>query len=134
MANRLVLGAFDGDMVLRVSRPGYNVLSTGLTAEQISFDSRWVSTGKIWTRGMTTNFVGNGDTVEVAIPLGYTPTSETLPIILRMLKRPANIYGGGWEPNTGLLRFEGTTAYVGYVLAHISQFEALYYVVMRPLG
>lgn len=44
MANRAVLGAFSGTQVLRVSRPGFNVLSTSLTSDQLAFDSRWTET------------------------------------------------------------------------------------------
>lgn len=51
MANRVVLGAFDGTYVLRASRPGFNVLSTTLTTEQLAFDSRWSEAGNIFLRG-----------------------------------------------------------------------------------
>lgn len=51
MANRAVLGAFDGTYVLRVSKPGFNVLSTGLTVDQLAFDSRWAETGNAFMSG-----------------------------------------------------------------------------------
>ncbi|EKF43971.1 hypothetical protein NA8A_04145 [Nitratireductor indicus C115] len=51
MANRIVLGAFDGTFVLRASRPGYDVLDPALLPEHVSFDSRWQEAGNIVQRG-----------------------------------------------------------------------------------
>ena len=52
MANRLILGAFNGSMVLRVSRPGYNVLDDSLPASAISFDSRWGIAANVMQTGI----------------------------------------------------------------------------------
>lgn len=41
MANRLILGEFGGDYVLRVSRPSRNVLDPNLARKHLAFDSRW---------------------------------------------------------------------------------------------
>lgn len=42
MTNRVVYGALPGGGYgLRVSRPGNDVLNTGLTGPQLAFDSRW---------------------------------------------------------------------------------------------
>jgi len=41
MANRVILGEFGGDYVLRVSRPGFNVLDPALPRHHLAFDSRW---------------------------------------------------------------------------------------------
>lgn len=54
MANRLLLGKHPNfaDIRLRISRPGFNVLSTGLTRDQIHFDSTlWNSTLGILATG-----------------------------------------------------------------------------------
>lgn len=54
MANRVVLGEFDGDYVLRISRPGFNVLSTSLPRQNLAFDSRWPENMNIVTSATVT--------------------------------------------------------------------------------
>lgn len=54
MANRVVLGAFDNTFALRVSKPGYNVLSTTLTAKQLAFSSQWAETANTILKGSIT--------------------------------------------------------------------------------
>lgn len=51
MVDRVLLGAFDGTYVLRVSRPGYDVKNPALTPNQLSFDSRWQEAGQELMRG-----------------------------------------------------------------------------------
>ena len=41
MVARVVLGSFAGTPRLRVSRPGFDVLDTGLVAAELAFDSAW---------------------------------------------------------------------------------------------
>lgn len=52
MTNRVILGAFAGTHVLRISRPGFNVQDDTLIPEQIAFDSRWASTANIIAQGI----------------------------------------------------------------------------------
>lgn len=54
MTNRLILGAFAGTFVLRVSRPGFNVMDDSLPPECISFDSRWQETMNVLMSGQVT--------------------------------------------------------------------------------
>lgn len=51
MANRVVLGSFGGTYVLRVSRPGFNVLDDGLSPNAVAFDSRWSDAGNLYMSG-----------------------------------------------------------------------------------
>jgi hypothetical protein len=53
MANRTVLGAFDNTFVLRTSRPGFDVLSTGLAPQQVAFDSRFARAANVYASGVT---------------------------------------------------------------------------------
>lgn len=73
MANRVVLGAFDGTYVLRVSRPGFNVLSTGLTRSQLSFDSRWPETGNELLSGSFSINTSNTVTINFGTTLADVP-------------------------------------------------------------
>lgn len=41
MANRLVIGAFDGKSRVRISKPGRDVLDPALRSDRIAFDSTW---------------------------------------------------------------------------------------------
>lgn len=51
MVDRTLLGLFNGDHRLRCSLPNYDVKNTGLTPEQLSFDSSWPEIGNILVRG-----------------------------------------------------------------------------------
>ena len=81
MANRVVLGAFDGTHVLRVSRPGFNVLSTGLTPKQLAFDSRWQESGNVFMSG---NFSAPATGSWLTIPFGTTFNTPPL-VLLRII-------------------------------------------------
>jgi len=86
MANRLVLGEFNGEQALRISRPGYNVLSPGLWPEELSFDSRWTEIDWIFMHGY------------IAIPPGAPgvqlnfPVLPRPPIVLWQYRYDANSY------------------------------------------
>lgn len=47
MANRMILGSFNGDHVLRVSRPEHNVLNPNLARKNLAFDSQWPETMQV---------------------------------------------------------------------------------------
>lgn len=51
MANRVVLGSFADTYVLRVSKPGFNVLDDTLSTDKVVFDSRWAETGNVMQSG-----------------------------------------------------------------------------------
>lgn len=69
MANRVVLGEFDGDYVLRISRPGFNVLSTSLPRQNLAFDSRWPENMNIVTSATVT--VSGAGIYSVPHGMGY---------------------------------------------------------------
>ena len=84
MANRVVLGEFNGDYVLRVSRPGFNVLDPNLPRHQLAFDSRWPENLNIAARG-TFELITTMD-----IPHGMT--YGTGPVVLSWLEADGYIY------------------------------------------
>lgn len=43
MANRVVIGAFDGSYVLRVTKPGHNALDPNVPSTGMVYDSRWAT-------------------------------------------------------------------------------------------
>lgn len=75
MANRVVMGAFDSTHVLRVSKPGHNVLAPGLSKEQLSFDSRWSESALVLIAGIVAVPVGawTAVTVNFGVTLSYIP-------------------------------------------------------------
>lgn len=79
MANRVVLGAFDGTYVLRVSTPTKNVLDTALSKQDIVFDSRWYNTLNLHQKGSCSIPSGvNND----YITLASWPALNNNPIVL----------------------------------------------------
>lgn len=66
MANRVILGEFGGDYVLRVSRPGFNVLDPALPRQNLAFDSRWpenmniVASGTLGYSGSAVSAINHG--------------------------------------------------------------------------
>ncbi|WP_274426740.1 hypothetical protein [Chelativorans sp. YIM 93263] len=90
MANRVVLGAFDGTYVLRCSRPGYNVLSTGLPVERLSFDSRWDEVGNIMLTGSITRASGASPT---RVNFGETLSQAPVVFVFRSTDTPNR-----WQP------------------------------------
>lgn len=48
MTNRVIMGKFQNDFVLRASMPGYDVLNPNLPPEQLVFDSRWSKVSSIY--------------------------------------------------------------------------------------
>lgn len=54
MANRVIMGSFNGDYRLRISAPGYDVLNTGLVSPQLRFSTDWGRLGNIWMQGTIT--------------------------------------------------------------------------------
>lgn len=94
MVNRVVLGAHAGTYVLRVSRPGYNVLNDSIPLSAVAFDSRWGDDLRIYQQG--TFAVPSGNSGEVkkvvnwpnltyvpAVLFTYQTTSDNFPDIRR---------------------------------------------------
>jgi hypothetical protein len=124
MANRVVLGAFDNTFVLRVSRPGNNVLDTALAPEKLSFDSRWNSLLKVVQQGTIRGTMAYVDMVgwqwyaNIYIPPSLY-VAGNFPLIICSV-RPhypdykAQIFVGGafsngWNPSTGILSITAET-------------------------
>lgn len=101
MVARSVLGLFDGSYRLRVSKPGNNVLSTGLTREQLAFDSTWDEIIQIVASGTATSSNSNEGSstfkryllYEFATPLTYVPMVLLLGPSSKIFKNnPGDIY------------------------------------------
>lgn len=90
MANRVVVGAFAGTYVLRVSRPGFDVLNGGLTPEQLVFDSRWSEAGNVFLRGSVVR-ANAGDATQIMF--GETFSQPPAIFVYRSTDVP-NV----WEP------------------------------------
>lgn len=76
MANRVVLGALPGGgLGLRVSRPGKNVLDTGLAPKDLAFDSRWPAAMRLVKSGAatTSSTPGAGATIMFGRTLPVEP-------------------------------------------------------------
>lgn len=86
MANRVVLGEFGGDYVLRVSRPGFNVLDPALPRHQLAFDSRWPENLNIASRG--TFAFNSGNVFDVSHGMSYA----TGPVVLAWVEVAGYIY------------------------------------------
>lgn len=74
MARRTILGHFtDGGYGLRVSKPGYDVMTNPVDNSQLMFNSDWASCFPIhWTSGMFAIGAG-GSTNLYFTALGYVP-------------------------------------------------------------
>lgn len=64
MTPRSILGMFDGQYRLRVSRPGYDVTDVNLTEEQLAFDSAWLESANLFMSGSYTH-VNNRDNATI---------------------------------------------------------------------
>ncbi|AGC36063.1 hypothetical protein B7L88_gp019 [Rhizobium phage RHEph10] len=137
MTNRVVLGAFDGTFVLRISKPGFNVLDTALSDANLSFDSRWSSVGKVWMKGVLpqlafTQFSSGGSpSVKASFGLGYTPAANAPPVLIAMMKLAGS---SQYRPIFGLESYVvGSTMNIGISFFSKPQIDAVYYLVWRPL-
>lgn len=89
MVNRIVLGAFDNTFVLRASRPTFDVLSTGLTTNQLAFDSRWGEASNCFLIGSFT--FGTASYVDVMF--GETFALNSLPFVATHARIGSNQLG-----------------------------------------
>lgn len=64
MSNRAILGQLpDGQMGLRVSRPGQNALNDSLDPKQVAFDTRWIGACRVFSTGVISISSGSTQTV-----------------------------------------------------------------------
>jgi hypothetical protein len=113
MSNRLILGAFDSTFVLRVSRPGANVLDPALPVEKLAFDSRWASLAVVHQQGLVrgrmarVDMVGPVWTSSFIVPANY----PNLPLVIVSARpewtdldwSPSSVgsaFGASYNPNT----------------------------------
>lgn len=98
MTSRVIVGALPGGGYgLRVSRPGHDVTNTGLTGQQLAFDSRWPATARVFLNGSVT--------IGVVFPLAYYTVSfgttfASVPPVIIMQRSTA---GSAWQPVDGSL-------------------------------
>ncbi|QIG76836.1 hypothetical protein EVC30_007 [Rhizobium phage RHph_Y1_11] len=81
MANRVVLGAYNGTYAFRVSFPGFNVLDPALTKDQLAFSSEtsWATeTANILLTGF---FLWSGSTY-IDVLFGQTFATNKIPMVL----------------------------------------------------
>lgn len=99
MVQRVLLGAFQGTYVLRVSREGFDVTNTTLNANQLVFDSRYTETMEILASGTVQSGPFNS-TQKVTVNF---PNQVTPPAVIAMCKlfnppSSGNLSGFGWSP------------------------------------
>lgn len=74
MSNRTILGQLpDGQMGLRVSRPGQNALDDNLPGKQVAFDTRWIGACRVLMTGVTNVGSGSTSTVTFGVTLPSPP-------------------------------------------------------------
>ncbi|QIG75629.1 hypothetical protein EVC20_058 [Rhizobium phage RHph_Y2_17_1] len=141
MTNRVVLGAFAGTYVLRISKPGFDVLNTSLADGNLSFDSRWSSVGKLWTKGQvpqsawTQSSAGGTPVAECSFSLGYTPGANAPPLVIAtiLLSSSNGAQSGMLRPVFGLEQtIVGSTIKIGILFFSKPQVNTMYYTVWRP--
>ncbi len=89
MANRVVMGELPGGGIgLRVSRPGINVLSTGLNPNQLAFDSAWPNTMRVVTSGNRSIGSAPG-----SVTVNYGESVSGIPNVFLMVRS-----GSEWRP------------------------------------
>lgn len=92
MTNRVVVGALPGGgHGLRVSRPGFNVLTPGLTGKELAFDSRWTTAARLYDTGTVT--------LGVVTPVSYYTLSygTTFPVIPPVLVMRRQVSSSSWQ-------------------------------------
>ncbi|MBC2806648.1 hypothetical protein C3Y94_026200 [Rhizobium ruizarguesonis] len=116
MSNRLILGAFDNTFVLRISRPGANVLDPALPVEQLAFDSRWASLAVIHQQGLLRGQMARVDMVGPVWSARFTVSASypNLPLVI-VSARPewtdldwsptyvGNAFGAAYNPSTRIV-------------------------------
>lgn len=96
MTNRILRGKGpDGSMLIRASRPGYDVWSEPYGSSGISFDSRLTDIGTVVASGLITC---GGSTV-------YFPAMNYVPVAKIALWTGAEIFPGDWVFRTSFAEY-----------------------------
>lgn len=139
MVSRVVLGALPGGGYgLRVSRPGFDVLNSGLSGQQLSFDSRWPTSARLHMQGsIVCSPAGNittYSTVAFGIDFGVLP-----PVLVQMNNGNGwqstdwNYNGGSWQAGGGGIEAcRIFTSYMQFWHPVVNPTRTYRYVVMRP--
>lgn len=135
MANRTILGEFDGTYVLRVSRPGADVLNASLSPEFLAFDSRWQDTARVYMSGVVSPWSAIGNDAYIDIPLGYAPTNTTLPVILMQVRCTGTSFYHE-DDYVGVMPFVllGSVARATSFFISKANYHSLHYKILRPFG
>ena len=104
MVNRVALGALPGGGYgLRVSRPAFDVLNTGLSGKQLAFDSRWPTAARVHLEGSIT--CGASGNLTTYSSVGFGTTFGSIPPVLVLMDDGTgwrttdwNYDGGAWDP------------------------------------
>ena len=73
MTTRSILGLFDGQYRLRLSRPGYNATDTTLESKFLAFDSTWLDSPDIHMVGTVTAGYQVQQTISFGKTFDYIP-------------------------------------------------------------
>jgi hypothetical protein len=95
MANRVVLGNDGSNYVLKVSKPGQNVLTA--SNQNLTFDSSAVRTGQVYAGGANLNL---GDSSQNFLTTSSKPNLGYIPLVLITEKNNGEVdpnMGGGEE-------------------------------------
>ena len=111
MANRVVIGNFNGEQVCRISRPGFDVLDSALSKDNLVFDSRWVQTSSVLYSGSAVTDQSNGVSNFKTITYPVAFAAGTLPLVIVVYRVRTNS-GNTWHDIGG--SFSDRTA-GGYV-------------------
>jgi hypothetical protein len=109
MSNRVVLGAFDGTYVLRVSRPGFDVLDPNLAKELLAFDSRWDEAGNVYMTGSGVIPTGPGSSQTATIDFGAT--IDPPPLAIGLIEASGPYLGTGYHLMSNM---DGAMANTGF--------------------
>ncbi|ESY35777.1 hypothetical protein NKK48_01610 [Mesorhizobium sp. C386A] len=111
MANRVLIGSFAGDQVLRISRPGFDVLDDTLDLNSVAFDSRWSEVGNVVMSGsgLTTQSNGGTNWKTVTFPTPYP--AGVVPLVICWFR--ASTSGGIIYHNLGAAPY--ATGQSGYI-------------------
>lgn len=126
MSNRVVLGALPGGgHGLRVSRPGFNVLNTGLSGKELAFDSRWATAARLFLNGTVT--------LPVVTPASYYTIGfgTTFPVIPPVIIMKRQSSGSTWQLLDATLHNTWTQGSDGFEPARIytDRIEIMYPIV-----
>ncbi|RUU75714.1 hypothetical protein [Mesorhizobium sp. M7A.F.Ca.MR.362.00.0.0] len=112
MANRLVMGAVDGSYKLKVSKPGYDVM-TALTNEQLAFSTDWDDAGKVLMTGSAT--LNGSGILQMTVPFFTERLNVMAMVKIGSVYWPMSTFGSNINQNAsiGLRPDISTVAFFG---------------------